>query len=275
LEVVDVAVVPAAAYAGDTVTYEASLRHFLTPLEPGVSGDRCELLVQRPDGHTDATLEIAELGARITVAVPLSPGAVAGTWQLALRCRRWIDAAEIPLPSAPTAPLVVLSTHCDDLPAPLVASVTESYESFAGIEFGESHTWAWGTARNTYVGAEVQSIEVRSFSFVAPPAGRTGKVNFPSTTAGISVSVGRQCGRFDVPSACLGVASSAITWSTEASPASFRCALVPGQTYYLSYAWFGLADYLADGSMPSTCTCPGTNCLSDQASCQFGNNSTP
>lgn len=168
---------------------------------------------------------------------------------------------------------------CKFLPAPLIGVLPIPYESYAGVPFGTNHTWTWGNASNLYVREELVSVGVKGYSFVAPLAGQEKRINFPSSTGGIAASISTQCGNFNVPSTCIGVASSSISWSTNPMPPAFRCKLEPGQLYYLSFAWFNYPAYLQGGGVQSTCECPGPNCSCSgsncTATCQYGNNATP
>lgn len=167
---------------------------------------------------------------------------------------------------------------CVSLPGVLTSQGVMPYSSWAGVPFGSLHTWVWGNASNTFTDSgNLLSVGVKSYTFTAPPEGSGGKINFPSTTAGVSVSLGERCGIWDgLPLACIGVGSSAIQWTTVKGSPTFKCYLEPGSVYYLNYAWFIWTDYLNDANSRSTsCKCPGVTCMYDTATCQFGNNSTP
>src|SRR5690606_27319112 len=111
-------------------------------------------------------------------------------------------------------------------------------------------------------------IKVKTFSFQAPAAGQARRISFPSSTGGVAVSISNQCGNFDVPTACRGVASSSISWSTEANAAGSKCKLDAGRTYYLNFAWFNYPEYLSRGVLESTCKCPGPNCACSGNHCE-------
>ena len=168
---------------------------------------------------------------------------------------------------------------CGDLEQPFTGAIVQPYANWYGVPFGTNHSWVWGNTDNGYVAGSLSYIRVRSYSFEAPAAGQARRISFPSSTGGIAASVSRRCGDFDVPVQCLGVASTSVAWSTEAAPAAFRCPLIPGETYYLNFAWFDLPAYLSGSRLQSTCECPGVNCSCSgsncTAVCQYGNNSTP
>ena len=168
---------------------------------------------------------------------------------------------------------------CQFLPSPLSGQAPTPYTSYAGVPFGTNHTWAWGNASNTYNAGNLDVIGVKSYAFLAPSADQTRRINFPSSTGGIAVSISNQCGNFNVYRACRGFASSAIVWTTKDDPLANQCPLSSGTLYYLNYSWFNYPAYLQNGSVSPTCECPGVNCVcsgsSCIATCQYGNNSTP
>ncbi len=169
---------------------------------------------------------------------------------------------------------------CAHLPGVLSSESLFPYAWWTGYAFGELHTWSWGTAANLYNPDTMQPevIGVRSFTFNAPDTIASGKLSFPSSTAGISVSLSKRCGSFDgLPAACIGVASSAIQWTTNPAANASRCKLEAGQPYFLNFAWFVWSAYAEDaGSLESSCECPGSTCQwGITATCHFASNSVP
>jgi hypothetical protein len=168
---------------------------------------------------------------------------------------------------------------CTDLAPPFTGANVQSYAAWYGVPFGASHGWWWGEADVGYYAGELAYVQVRSYAFDAPGSGVARRINFPSSTGGIAASISRQCGNFDVQPQCLGVASASVAWSTETSPASFRCPLVPGERYYLNFAWFSLPGYIGNGQINPTCECLGENCMCTGpdciATCQYASNGSP
>lgn len=162
---------------------------------------------------------------------------------------------------------------CEGLPAPFARNSVVDYAWHYGVPFGTSHGWTANHTGNGFDGAlQLQRVYVRAFTLTGPAPGLQGRVNIPSSSAGIFAALGTQCGNFDLPLSCVAGASSAIAWSTADNPPPNRCRLEPGRTYYLSFAWFNLPQYLIDYSILSTCECLVPNCVSQ---CQFITNHTP
>lgn len=289
LHVTNTAATPGSVNAGQSTTYTATVAGFITQPVPNITYDECFLDVVRPGGQLQQSIAIPALSALVSIPVTIPTDAVSGGWLLNMRCKRFVSNQEIVLPSIPGAALQVISSTapggCTNLPAPFMQGAVNTYVSHYNATFGEAHNWVWNQIGNVYnynpanQSYGLLGVRVRAFSFVAPAAGREAKINFPSPTAGITASISSQCGDFTVPQRCIGVASTAITWSTNASPQSFKCPLVPGQTYYLNFAWFDYAAYAANGTVTSTCVCPGPTCNGTsgtqyETSCQAGNNST-
>jgi hypothetical protein len=281
LSVTNVAATPASVNAGQSVTYSANVANQIVVPVAGITYDSCNLDVIRPGGVVNSSTPVPTLTPVLNISVAIPPQAVSGVWQLALKCRRFVSGQEIVVPAIAAANVQVNSVippnDCDSMTLPFVNGETSTYDSHYGVPFSTNHTWIWDFTGNVYSATnQLQQVKVRSYSFIAPAAGQTKKINIPSSAAGVSATISLQCGNFNAAPACTGVASSAISWTTGAH--ANRCALVPGQTYYLNFAWFKMADYLANGTVVSTCECPGQNCSNagpnNVSSCQFSNNST-
>lgn len=287
--VTNAAVTPSTVNAGQSTTYTANVANWIMQPDAGVTYDQCFLDVFRPGSILNESIPVTSLGAALSIPVTIPSGAVAGAWSVNLRCRRFVSGQEIILPSPTAVELQVQSTTvptgCDNLQPPFLPGSVQSYASHYNAAFGESHNWVWNQIGNVYTyntqsqTYDFQGPRVRAFSFVAPASGRSGKISLPSTTAGLTATISAQCGNFNLPAKCLTVASGAIQWSTEANPASFKCPLTPGQTYYLNFAWFDASIYINQGTVVSTCVCPGPNCnatsgIQFESSCAAGNNAT-
>lgn len=161
-------------------------------------------------------------------------------------------------------------TPCTHLPSPLRSTLQQTYSSYYGVAFGQQHVWAANYITNVDVIAppSVQSIGVHSYSFPAPPAAQTGTLRTPSTPYGVVFAISDQCGVFDVPPACIMITSSILLWSTETNPSVGKCALTPGQPYFMNVAYFNYPIYLSNaGSLQSTCVA-NPNCNSQTCSYQ-------
>lgn len=281
LAVVNIAATPAAVNAGQALTYSATVNNVQTQTVPGVTYDSCSLDVLRPGGQLDHNIAIPALTAAVSLPVTIPANGVAGTWQLALKCRRFVAGQEIIVPAILAANVQVTSntppTGCENIEAPFAAGGVESWDQFFGVPFGANqNVWRWGFTGNEYSPAnQFLRARVRSIKFVAPASG-SKKINFPSSTGGVMATISQQCGDMNAAPACTGVASSAIKWSTSAGPGI--CSLEPGQTYYLNFAWIKAYDYQTSGNVVPTCVCPGPTCTNqgsvNVASCQFGANVT-
>jgi hypothetical protein len=289
LQVSNVAATPATINAGQSTTYTATIANFISQPVTGVTYDACVLDVFRPGGVLNESIPVTALSSQLSLPVTIPSGGLSGTWSLRLRCTRHVAGQQIVVPAFAAADLEVQSGTtpggCDNLSPPFVAGAVNTYQSHYHANFGDAHNWVWNNIGNVYTfnaqngSYDFQGARVRSFSFVAPSSGRAAKVSFPSTVAGVMTSISSQCGNFDVPAKCLGMASSAISWSTESSPPSFKCPLVPGQTYYLNFTWVDPATYSNSGTAVSTCVCPGPNCNATSGNqfesvCAAANNST-
>ncbi|MBX3725761.1 MAG: hypothetical protein KF823_07570 [Xanthomonadales bacterium] len=284
LQFSNTAATPNIINAGETTTYSASVSNFIAMPEPNVTYDTCSLDVVRPNGNVSATVPVPALSASLALPVTIPAGSPAGNWQLNMRCRRFVSGQEIVLPAVASVAVQVNSNvapgGCESLPAPFVAGTVGTYESHYQVPFGTNHSWMWDFTGNNYnLNNELIGVRVRAYSFVAPQAGLQAKLSLPSSVAGVTASISSQCGNFDVPSSCIAGASGALQWSTASAPPTFRCALVPGQTYYVNFAWMDLATWINSGTVNSTCVCPGPTCQTSgnvqSSSCQFGNNATP
>lgn len=281
LAVTNVAATPAAVNAGQSVTYSATVNNAQTQIVQGFTYDSCGLDVLRPGGQLEQTIPIAALTPALSIPVAIPANGVAGTWQLAMKCRRFVAGQEIIVPAIAAASVQVTSntlpTGCEDIQPPFAAGGVESWDQFFGVPFGQNQNmWRWGFTGNEYTSNnQFQRARVRSIKFVAPASG-SKKINFPSSTGGVMATITEQCGNMNAAPACTGVASSAIKWSTNGGPGV--CALEPTKTYYLNFAWIKAYDYQTSGNVVPTCVCPGPTCTNqgsvNVASCQFGANVT-
>jgi hypothetical protein len=262
LQVSNQSVLPNPVVAGNNVTYSAALANLLPQQpEPEQNYDRCDVVLRNPNDQVVSSGQVTNLGAMISVPVTIPSNGAAGTWKMALVCRRFISGQEIILPVAPPVAFTVNSnvipTGCDNLEAPFVSGTVSTYQSKFGVDFGGYHSWlSDATGGNTYANGVLQSIKVRSYSFNAPQAGKSGDLKLPSTLPGIAYSISSQCGDFNVPAACQAVNNGNPVWSTKPGAPNGHCKLIPGQPYYLNVAWFDYHTYLQNGSVVSTCVSP-------------------
>src|SRR5690606_7573969 len=90
---------PVNAAPGVTVSYMATLQNLITQPVAGVTYDQCSVTLRDPGNQLISTTPIANLTASVAVAVPIPANAAAGTWRLALSCRRYVGGQEVILPT--------------------------------------------------------------------------------------------------------------------------------------------------------------------------------
>lgn len=237
------------------------------------AGDQCVLRLYQPGANTD-------LDNAAHQTIPLNPppasgalssltfpsGSLAGQWNVKLSCSRTVSGQGIVLHNFPKLTSVLVNsstvpTGCDNLPAGFTsAGVSEHSAPYSGaqsggfgIEPGQGRQpwFSLGSQNSTASGALV--VGVRSFRFEAPP-GERASYKIESSNPAAVFSISSQCGRFDLPLNCLGIAGGPVKWTTVSSDPQGLCHLVPGQTYYVNYAYLNIGPYLNNGTVSSSCT---------------------
>ncbi len=281
----NMAVTPSSAEPGDIVTYTANVANLIVAPVPGVTYDTCTLELRQPNSTLASSTEIPSLASSISRPVTIPATAVNGAWTIRPVCRRFVASQEIVVAAIPAVTVQVTSTEepppagCDAMTPPLRAGIVTqfngTYPSFGyGVEFGVPFSeWRYHSASNTYSGGEFQWANVRVFQFTAPSIPTSGRLNMPSSQAGLTISLSSQCGNFVVPAGCLGHGQSGtLRWTT--AGVAGDCQLTPGQTYFFNAAWIDYSSFVNNGTVvPASCVCPGPSCSQNTtASCLWRTN---
>ena len=264
-------VTPTVVDAGDSVVLTANVGSFIT-FPTNETYDLCHLSVLQPNGQEASQIALSPLTSALQVTVPFNEQSVAGNWSLKVNCRRFVSQQEVILPGVDAVTVQVDSTAtptgCDNVTAPFQSIAMTDYSATyngsqsttggMGVQFGTNFaSWRLYGAYNTYdTNGNLSRIGVRSFRFVAPTEKKGGQ-KLSSTGGQVLMSISNQCGSFAVTPQCWGTAGTVINWTTLTGDpfAATRCQLVPGQTYYLNFAFFD------PGPPVSTlCSCTGSNC---------------